>query len=171
VAGSDTQQGPPPPPPPPSGSPFGRFLTSPVLLVGVLALVVGAATLSYVGGDDGGVGSGSPVPSPTSTPGATTTLAGRWEGEATIVGGEAVRVRLSLQTDGSGLMRRGRCAGSLAPTSVARDAAILAYTEARGRGSCPRQTEVSIALAGDGRLRFEERESGGRPYAAGTLRR
>ena len=32
-----------------SGSPFGRFLTSPVLLVGLVALAVGFATFSYVG--------------------------------------------------------------------------------------------------------------------------
>jgi hypothetical protein len=163
VSGGDTQQRPPPPPPPntTSGSPFGRFLTSPVLLVGVIALVLGFAALRYVGAEDADVG--HPAPEPTG-------IEGTWVSEVPSDAHVPDAVRLHIATDGTGRMTRGRCSGTLAPTTTMSSAAVFEYTETSGERGCPRRTQVTVTLE-DGALRFEERGRGGRLIAAGTLPR
>ena len=166
MSGGDTQQGPPPPPQPsrPSGSPFGRFLTSPVLLVGVVALVVGFATFRYVGDDGGGTGASAPMP----TPGAS--LEGTWRGGAT-AGVREIRIRLELRDDGTGTLRRAGCAGTLTPAPTMGGAAVFDYEAASRERGCPRRTQVSVTQVDPETLRLEERLPDGRTLLEGTLRR
>jgi hypothetical protein len=163
VSGGDTQPGPPPPPPPSktSGSPFGRFLTSPVLLGGVLALVLGFATLQYLGTNttsDRPASGGKPPP---------TSLAGTWR-EAPTSNASDQLVSIRIAPDGTGAMTRGACSGTLAPTTTMSDAAVYEYTETSSVRGCPRRTQVTVQLEGEA-LRFEERRRGGRVLSAGTL--
>ncbi len=156
MSGPDTQQGPPPPPPPPSGSPFGRFLTSPVLLVGGLALVVGFATFRYIGGDGGS----SAGPEPTEEG-----LAGTWAATGT-----ALPFRLELADDGTGTLTRGPCTGTLAPVRAGGETATLDYTDTSGEPACPRRARVRVTLVDADTLRIVERR-GGREAFRGTLTR
>jgi hypothetical protein len=155
VSAPDTQQS-PPPPPPPSGSPFGRFLTSPVLLVGVIALVVGFAALRSVGKD--GATSAEPVPGEEG-------LAGTWSATGT-----ALPVSLELADDGTGTLTRGGCTGSLAPVRAGAETAVLAYTDTSGEPECPRRTRIRVTLVDADTLRVVERRRG-RLQSSGTLRR
>ena len=156
MSDADTQQAPPPPPPPPSGSPFGRFLTSPVLLVGVVALVVGFATFRYVG-DHGGAGDAGPA-----TPG----IVGSWESRPGAGGGGGSAVRLELTRSG-GTLAIGGCTGELTP----RGDDVFAYENTSGGRGCPRRLRVTLSLVGRDSLRLEARRLGGRVFASGLLRR
>jgi hypothetical protein len=133
-----------------------------VLLVGVVALVVGFATLRYVG-EDGG----------TSATPAETGIAGSWDGETIRANAnrDETPVRLELDDDGTGTMTRGSCAGTLAPLRGGLEMAVFDYTETSGERGCPRRTRVTVQLEDSSTLRFEERRRGGRPVASGTLRR
>jgi hypothetical protein len=159
VSDADTQQAPPPPPPPPSGSPFGRFLTSPVLLAGVLALVVGFAALRYIG-DDGG-GATAPVPSG---------IAGSW---GTPPSGAAAQhiVQLEVARSGGTLTVDG-CTGDLTPRETgADDEWVFSYADTSGERRCPRRMIVTVSLVDRSTLRVEGRRPGGREVFSGTLRR
>jgi hypothetical protein len=144
VSGPDTQQGRPPPPPPPSGSPFGRFLTSPVLLVGVVALVVGFTTFRMVGGDGGNPGDAAPA-----TPG----IAGSWEdmpADGGAGGGSTVDLEL---TRTGGTLVVGRCRGELTP----RGDDVFAYRDTSGKRGCPRRMRVTVSLVGRDTLEIDSR--------------
>jgi hypothetical protein len=134
-----------------------------VLLVGVVALVVGFATLRYFGGEDGG----------TSATPAETGIAGSWGGEAIRANAkrDETPVRLELDDDGTGTMTRGSCAGTLAPLRAGLEMAVFDYTETSGERGCPRRTRVTVELEDASTLRFEERRRGGLPVASGTLQR
>lgn len=159
VSGPDTQQQrPPPPPAQPSGSPFGRFLTSPVLLVGVLALVVGFAMVRATGEDEPASNSG----------GEPAGVAGSWE----TVPGDASHdrvVQLEL-TDEGGTMTVERCSGDLAPLETSANRWVLGYTDTSGERGCPRRLEVTVVLRDDGTLALGARRRG-RPYVAAMLER
>ena len=153
MSGGDTQQTPPPPPPPRTGSPFGRFLTSPVLLVGLVALAVGFATFNYDGENPGDAGP------------ASQGFAGSWESvPGAGAGGEPV-VRLELTRSG-GTLAVGGCAGELAP----RDDGVFAYEDTSGERGCPRRMRVTVSLVDRDTLRIEARRRG-RPYVSQTLER
>ena len=107
----DTQQGRPPPPPPPSGSPFGRFLTSPVLLVSVIALVVGVATFASLGGGGGTSGGGEPGDSQPA-------IAGSWESLPTSTGKQPV-VQLEVAPSGGTLESSGESTSPPTPSASA----------------------------------------------------
>jgi hypothetical protein len=158
VSDSDTQQAPPPPPPPRSGSPFGRFLTSPVLLVGVLALAVGFAVFRSTGG-------GEPA---TDTRREPSGFAGSWE----TLPGDAAHdrfVRLEL-TDAGGTLAVDDCTGDLTPIEKSSNRWLLAYTDTSGERGCPQRLEVTVSKRGDETLRLEA-QRGSRPYTAATLER
>ena len=157
MSGPDTQQGPPPPPPPPSGSPFGRFLTTPVLLVGVLALVVGFATFRYVA-EDGGPGNAAPA----------SAVAGSWETMPTSSGSDH-NVQLELARTGGTLTVDG-CTGELTPLETGSREWMLAYKDTSGERRCPRRMNVTLTLVGSDTLRLEARRRG-REYLDTTLRR
>lgn len=160
MSGGDTQQSPPPPPPPRSGSPFGRFLTSPVLVVGVIALVAGAAALNFVPGDGGGPGDAS---------GQESGIDGSWESPAGDVGGQPV-VHLDVSRFG-GTLTRGRCTGRLSPRETESDDEwVFTYTHESGGRRCPRRMRVTVSLVDEGTLRIEARRRG-REYLSGTLTR
>lgn len=157
MSGTDTEQRPPPPPPPPSGSPFGRFLTSPVLLVGVIALVVAFAGLRWVGYDGGG-GATGPEPGDEG-------LAGTWAATGT-----ALPYRLELANDGTGTLTNGPCTGSLAPRRTDAETAVLVYTDTSGEPDCPQRARLTVTLVDADTLRVVERR-GGREEFSGTLTR
>jgi hypothetical protein len=159
VSDPDTQQAPPPPPPPPSGSPFGRFLTSPVLLVGVIALVVGFAMLRYIGGEYGG-GSAAPAAS----------AAGSWATPPTGAGSEEPVVLLELARSG-GTLAVDNCAGDLSPTETHSDEWVFSYADTSGERGCPRRMTVTVSLADRNTLRVAARRPGGRVEFAGTVSR
>ena len=156
VSAPDTQQGRPPPPPPPSGSPFGRFLTSPVLLVGLVALVVGFATFRSVGGNGGNPGDAGPA-----SPG----IAGSWELVPGSGAGGAPDVQLELTRSG-GTLAIGRCTGEL----TARGDDVFAYRDTSGDRECPRRMRVTVSLVDRDTLELEARRRG-REYVSATLRR
>jgi hypothetical protein len=149
VSDPDTQQGPPPPPQPPSGSPFGRFLTSPVLLIGVLALAVGFATFRYVAGD-GTTGSTGPAP---------TGIAGSWESLPGAGAHEPV-AQLELTRSG-GTLAVDSCTGELTP----RGDDVFAYEDTSGERGCPRRMRVTVTLVDRNTLEIASRSF------SGTLRR
>jgi hypothetical protein len=153
VSAPDTQQGPPPPPQPPSGSPFGRFLTSPVLLVGVVALVVGFATYRSL---DNRPGASAPAP---------TGIAGSWESLPGAGSGGGSVVRLELTRKG-GTLAIGGCTGELTP----RGDDVFAYQDTSGARGCPRRMRVTVSLVDRDSLELEARRRG-REYASATLRR
>jgi hypothetical protein len=152
VSAPDTQQAPPTPPPPPSGSPFGRFLTSPVLLGGVLALVVGFAGLRYLG--EGGGSSSAPEPSG---------IAGSWE-TLPASGAHAPNVQLQVARSG-GTLTVDECAGSLTPRETGPDEWVFAYEDTSGERGCPRRMRVTVSLADRNTLQVDARNF------SGTLRR
>ena len=174
MSGGDTAQHPPPQPPPRSGSPFGRFLTSPVLVVALLALVVGFATFRSIGSDGGDASSGG-GPTPGDSGAAPSELQGVWTGPATTAAGGTVTVRLTIGRD-RGRMRRAACRGRLRPLGVpGDDRAAFEYTERSRKRACPRQTRVTVLLVDDGTvpvddemLRLEETLDGA-TYLTGTL--
>ena len=146
MSAPDTQQGRPPPPPPPSGSPFGRFLTSPVLLVSAVALVVGVATFASLGGDGGNPGDAGPASS----------IAGSWEtlpGAGS--GGEPV-VQLELTRSGGTLAIDG-CTGEL----TARGEDVFAYRDTSGDRECPRRMRVTVSLVDRDALEIDSRSFSG----------
>ena len=143
----DTQPGPPPPPQPPSGSPFGRFLTSPVLLVGVIALVVGFTTFSYLGGEGGNPGDAGPA-----SPG----IAGSWELVPGAGSGGAPTVQLELTRSG-GTLAVDECAGELTP----RGDDVFAYRDTSGKRGCPRRMRVMVSLIRRDSLEIESRAFSG----------
>jgi hypothetical protein len=155
-----TQNGAPPPPPPPTGSPFGRFLTQPVFLVALLALIVSAPIVALVlKGDDGGSA-------------AAPTVLGDWSGPATAPNAEGpVDVELtirSLSGGDDGTLTRGRCSGALTSRGRTGSGYLFAYEERADPEGCPRSAAVVVEpLAGD-RLRFVERRAG-RILAEGVL--
>ena len=162
---SGPPQGPPPPPSSSgasTGSPFGRF---PTQFLGVIAvLVAGVAAVSFSVAGGGGNGA-SP---PDVTPG-NTSLAGTWQGEATIVGGDDARLLLQIREDGTGTLRRAGCAGRLTPVQTMGGDALFDYTSSE-RG-CPRRTQVSVTRVDADTLRLQERRLNGRPLLDATLRR
>jgi hypothetical protein len=167
VSGGDTQQSPPPPPPPRSGSPFGRFLTSPILVVALIALAVSIAVLAGSGGR--GPGDAAPVETPGHGGVASTELQGVWTGPAETADGTAATVRLTIRPRG-GRLRRGGCRGSLQTLGVpGRDRAAFAYTEQTRRQACPAETRVTVRLE-QRILRIEETLDGA-PYLSGVLTR
>jgi hypothetical protein len=155
VSGPDTQQSPPPPPPPRSGSPFGRFLTSPVLLVGVIALVVGFTTFRYVDGD-GGAGDAGP---------ASQGIAGSWESVPGAGAGGAPVVRLELTRSG-GTLAIGSCKGELTP----RGDDVFAYRDTSGGRGCPRRMRVTVSQVDRDTLRVAVKRRG-IPSVSHTLER
>ncbi len=167
---SGPPQGPPPPPSSSgasTGSPFGRFPTQFLGLVAVLVAGVAAVSFSLSGGD-GGNGA-APVPTPMS-------LAGTWQGGATLVGGDdpgsfdvGTRVRLEIRDDGTGTLRRGGCAGRLTPAPTMGGAALYDSTSAE-RG-CPRRTRVLVMQVDSDTLRIQERRLDGSPLLNATLQR
>ena len=163
MSGGDTPQ---PPPPPqsarPSGSPFGRFLTAPVLMGAALALVVSGIAFQFVSGD-GDDNAGAPGD------GAEYGIAGSWTGDPTATA-EGPVVRLELEDDGTGTMTRGRCTGALAPFRVEQERALFDYTDASGRRGCPRRMRVRVTLVDADTLRVVERR-GGRTVSTETARR
>ena len=158
MSAPDTQQRPPSQPPPPSGSPFGRFLTTPVLLVGVLALVVGIATFRYIGEGEPASDAG---PAPSS-------FAGSWQ---TMPGDKShdPLVRLDL-TDEGGTMTVEDCTGELTPLETGSNRWLLRYTDTSGERGCPRRLAVTVSLRDDESLALEARQRG-RRYAIATLER
>lgn len=150
MSAPDTQQGRPPPPPPPSGSPFGRFLTSPVLLVGLVALVVGFATFRSVGGNGGSPGDAGPASG----------IAGLWvKPPATTVAGTPVRLEL---TRSGGTLAVGRCTGELTPRETASDDEwVFAYEDASGERECPRRMRVTVSLVDRDTLELDSRAFSG----------
>ena len=158
MSDSDTQQAPPPPPPPRSGSPFGRFLTSPVLLVGLVALAVGFATFRSTGEDEPASGT---RPEPAS-------FAGSWETLPSDSGHDRF-VQLEL-TDAGGTMTVDDCSGDLTPLDKGANRWLLAYTDTSRERGCPRRLEVIVTRRDDETLDLEARRRG-RPYAAATLER
>jgi hypothetical protein len=160
VSGGDIQQGPPPTPQPPrpSGSPFGRFLTSPVLLVGVLALAVAFAGVRYIGDGDGGT---SAAPEPSG-------IAGSWETVPTSAGHVPI-VQLEVARSGGTLTVDG-CTGDLTPRESGSSEWAFRYVDSSGERGCPRQMSVTVSLVNRGTLRVDARRRG-REYFSGTLRR
>jgi hypothetical protein len=161
VSGGDaSQNGAPPPPPPPSGSPFGRFLTQPVFLVALLALMVSVPVIALALNDGGGGTAASPPQS---------AVVGDWAGPAVAPDAEGpVEVELtirSLRGGDDGTFLRGRCGGVLSH----RGDLEFSYVEQRDPDRCPRRSTVVVTPVGDDRLRFEERR-GGRVVAEGVLR-
>ena len=150
MSAPDTQQGRPPPPPPPSGSPFGRFLTSPVLLIGLVALVVGFATFRSVGNG------GNPGDAGPATPG----IAGSWELVPASNAGGAPDVQLEL-TQSGGTLAIGRCTGEL----TARGDDVFAYRDTSDERGCPRRMRVMVSLESSDTLRIDARR------LSATLRR
>jgi hypothetical protein len=160
VSGPDTQQAPPQPPPPPSGSPFGRFMTSPVLLVGVVALLVGFTTLRFIGGEDGG-GSASPAAS----------IAGSWATPPTGTGSHEPVVLLDVARSG-GTLAVDRCSGDLTPRETASDDEwVFDYVDTSDERVCPRRMIVTVSLVDRNTLRVAARRPGGRVEFAGTVSR
>jgi hypothetical protein len=158
VSGTDTQQAPPPPPPPPSGSPFGRFLTSPVLLVGVIALVVGFAVLRYVGGDGGG--SAAPAAS----------VVGSWATPPTGAGSHERVVQLEVARSG-GTLAVDNCTGDLTPRETGSDEWVFSYADTSGERGCPRRMIVTVSLVDRNSLRVAARRPSGRVEFAGKVSR
>ncbi len=157
---SAAPQGPPSPPSSggaATGSPFGRFPTQFLGLVAVLVAGVAAVSFSMSGG-----GGGASPPKPTS-------LAGTWQGQASLVGGDEAQVRLEIRDDGTGTLRRAGCAGRLTPAQTMGGGALFDYSSAE-RG-CPRRTQVSVTSVGADTLRLEERRLNGRPLLNATLQR
>jgi hypothetical protein len=150
-----TQNGAPPPPPPPTGSPFGRFLTQPVFLVALLALIVAApiAALALKGGD------GSTAAAPAGPP-----VARHWAGKASAPNAvRALDVELtirSLSGGEDGTLTRGRCSGTLRFRDKAGAGYAFAYEERADRLSCPRRATVVVEPLSTDRLRFVERRAG-----------
>ena len=159
MSGPDTQQAPPPPPPPPSGSPFGRFLTSPVLLVGVIALVVGFATLRFIDGERGG-GSAAPAAS----------IAGSWATPPTGAGSEEPVVLLEVARSG-GTLAVDNCTGDLTPTETGSDEWVFSYADTSGKRGCPRRMLVTVSLVNRNTLRVTARRPGGRVEFADMVNR
>ena len=158
MSGGDTEQSPPPPPPPRTGSPFGRFLTSPVLLVGAVALLVGFTTLRFVGSDGGG--GENPA-------GQAPGIDGSW-GTLPSAGREEPAVRMEVDRSG-GVLTRGRCSGVLTPRQTESDDRwVFAYEHESGGRRCPRRMRVTLSLVDDNTLRITARR-GGREYVSGTL--
>ena len=158
MSGGDTQQTPPPQPPPRTGSPFGRFLTSPVLLVGLVALAVGFATFRSAGdgGDDGEAGS------------EQVGIAGSWEA---LAGDTRDRRAVSLEVGRfGGTLTSGRCTGKLTPRETESDEWVFTYRDESGVRGCPRRMRVRVSLVDPDTLRLETRRPG-RPYRSTTLRR
>jgi hypothetical protein len=160
VSGPDTQQGrPPPPPQPPSGSPFGRFLTSPVLLVSVVALGVGVVTFASLGGGGGGGGSSSGGEPGDSRP----AIEGSWESLPTSTGKQPV-VQLDVAPSG-GTLVAGRCGGELTPVDTDSDRWVFSYADRSLERGCPRRMRVTVSLESSDTLRIDARRF------SGTLRR
>jgi hypothetical protein len=159
VSGPDTQQAPPPPPPPPSGSPFGRFITSPVLLVGVVALLVGFATLRFIGGEDGG-GSAAPAAS----------IAGSWATPPTGTGSKEPVVLLEVARSG-GTLTVDNCTGDLTPRETGSDKWVFSYADTSGERGCPRRMIVTMLLVDRNSLVVAARRPGGRVEFAGKVSR
>jgi hypothetical protein len=158
---SAAPQGPPPPPSSggaASGSPFGRFPTQFLGLIAVL--VAGVAAVSFSMSGDGGNSASPPKP---------TSLAGTWQGQAALVGGDDALVRLEIRDDGTGTLRRAGCAGRLTPAQTMSGTALFDYSSAE-RG-CPRRTQVSVTSVDADTLRLEERRLNGRPLLDATLER
>jgi hypothetical protein len=160
VSGPDTQQAPPEPPPPPSGSPFGRFLTAPVLMATALALVVSAVAVQFIPRDGSG---GSAPPKPTG-------IAGSWSGAVQTADAGGGAVRLELEAIGTGTLTVGRCTGTLAPVRAGAETAIYVYTETSAERGCPRRSRVRVTLVDEDTLRFVQRR-GDRTLASATLQR
>jgi hypothetical protein len=166
VSGPDaTQNGAPPPPPPPTGSPFGRFLTQPVFLVALLALMVSLPLVALaVGG--GGQDAGAPQPSEDPE-----SVVGTWDG-ATTGARSGVVIELDVHSDDAGTLTRRyeavTCSGTLRRRATTRDTVTFDYVERLHPRRCPRRSTVALTpLSGD-RLRFEESRRG-RVVAEGVL--
>lgn len=159
-----TQNGAPPPPPQPTGSPFGRFLTQPVFLVALLALIVAAPIVALaLKGDEGGS---------AAAPTEARAILGDWSGPATARNAAVpVDVELtirSLSGSDAGTLTRGRCSGALASRGKTGRGYVFAYEEQADAEGCPRRATVVVEPLRDDRLRFVERR-GGRIVAEGVL--
>ncbi len=149
----------PPPPRPPAGSPFGRFLQNPVLLIGFVALLVSVPVIALaIGGGGGGSSAG-----PASTPTATEAVIGDWTGTLgesevalTIRGAEGELTRMTGGTT---------CRGTLRQDSTMGRSVEFAH---RGGGGCPRRSTIVLSVVADDRLRIDELR-GDRLVAEGTL--
>jgi hypothetical protein len=147
-----SQNGAPPPPPQPTGSPFGRFLTQPVFLVALLALMVSAPVVALVlrGGDAGGRGGDH-------EPAVVGTWAGSLAGSADVA---PVAVELTISSLEGGTMARGGCRGELTRRSSSARRYVFTYREQSDLPRCPRRSTVIVEPLDDDRLRFEERRRG-----------
>ena len=156
--GDATQNGvPPPPPPPPTGSPFGRFLTQPVFLVALVALMISLplVALSLEGGssNSGPQGGGD----------ALDAVQGRWSAiPSGAHGGVELVIRSGPGTSDGRLTRFGgaMCSGTLTYASTSGDTVVFDYAERRDRDTCPARSTVEVTPLDGDRLRFVEKHDG-----------
>jgi hypothetical protein len=163
-----------PPPSTPSGSRFGSFMTQPVLVVALIALVVSVPLA--IGSLSGGGGGGNSAPTGTPPPrGLLAEIAGDYTGQAPFRGGHGVaQVELTIGLDGRGSLARstpaGRCAGELRLRRASSRRTVFGYTETEDPASCPHTTTVTVRRLGSGELRFNETQRG-RVLLSGRLQR
>jgi hypothetical protein len=159
VSGGDaSQNGAPPPPPPPSGSPFGRFLTQPVFLVALVALMISLPIVALA--INGGEHTASP-------PGDEPAVVGSWAGATAGVVGGHVAISLDVRSldggDDGTLTRRYEaltCRGTLRHRATTAGGATFDYVERLHPRRCPRRSTVELTPLSDGSLRFREQRRG-----------
>ena len=174
MSGGDTpkQGAQAPPPSRPSGSRFGSFMTQPVLVVALIALVV--AVPLAIGSLSGGTGGGDSAPSlATPSSGVLADIAGDYIGRASLRSGHGVaEVELRIGPDGRGSLARstaaGICAGELRLRGTSARRAVFGYTETANSASCPRMTTVTVRRLAGGKLQFTEALRG-RVFLSGRL--
>jgi hypothetical protein len=158
VSGGDaSQNGAPPPPPPPTGSPFGRFLTQPVFLVALVALMISLplVALSLEGGSNNS--------GPQSVDEPLDLVQGRWSAiPSDAHGGVDLVIRSGPGADDGRLTRFGGplCSGTLTYVTTSGDTVVFDYAERRNRDVCPARSTVELTPLGGDRLRFVEKRNG-----------
>jgi hypothetical protein len=166
VSGGDaTQNGaPPPPPPPPSGSPFGRFLTQPVFLVALLALMISLPVVALSLKGDGGDAASPPQSS----------VVGTWAGAVTGANADGhVAIQLDVRSDDDGTLTRRyesvTCRGTLRRRSTSGDEVTFDYVEQLHPRRCRQRSTVVLTPLADDMLRLRELR-GGRVVTEAVLR-
>jgi hypothetical protein len=175
VSGGDTSQNgasaAPPPPPRPPGSPFGRFLQNPVLLVGFVALMISLpiAVLSVRGSGDSSPAGNGGLPA---EPGVVGSWAGSTAGIVPTDTEEVVVLEIRSLDEGGTMTRRftgTTCRGDLRYRDTAGERVEFDYVARRVAKGCPRRSLVVLEPVGDDQLRFRETR-GERLVAEGVLR-